>query len=430
MALRAGKATSSGRDSPQLSSQRVSRADGVTIRNKITKELDRSNTFVYGEPAWHDGKCTIKLVKRPFYSSVHGLIAMVRPSSDTHRPKLNFCDAHTYSKGLVLGSDYYSMLYCTATEATICLGFYAYRHHPSRRGKRRNNTTGSYIRTADLSLSSTIYPESTQSIESEFIIILGCVCCTPNNHQSLISFKYLIHHARLPVLALSGLILMSNVAIGTKLDDDDIPNRCWKACGPVVGIARKCNGIYNDDDHAELQCICDWNKASTLIPLCEACIVDYGSSNGTDYGVDLNDNHDDRYDRDDRDLDHSRDNNDCDECNGRVEYTKRVNQSDHDRGHENGMYLCAFNSHRMKNKYLPGAYDILVSCSLSTTTYNAAAATSAMTSTVASPNATATETLSSTSSFKAASINTAPMVSIPKAASLAAVVDMGFVAWL
>ncbi|KAB8214786.1 hypothetical protein BDV33DRAFT_26174 [Aspergillus novoparasiticus] len=198
------------------------------------------------------------------------------------------------------------------------------------------------------------------------------------------------------LLALSGLMLMSNVAMGAELDHDDVPNRCWDVCGPVVGIAHKCDNMH-DSDRAEMKCICDWKQAPSLIPLCEACIAQYRSERN-------NRDHDDD-DDDDRDPHHN------------------------------------------------DAYDILTSCSLSTTSYNPIAAASAVSSasanaTDANPTATssgisdstnggssgisnsnsASNTNSATSAQNTG--NAASAYSSPKAASLAAVVGLGFLAWL
>ncbi|OGM46459.1 GPI anchored protein [Aspergillus bombycis] len=200
------------------------------------------------------------------------------------------------------------------------------------------------------------------------------------------------------LLALSGLMLMSNVAMGAELDRDDVPNRCWEVCGPVVGIAHKCDNMH-DNDRAEMKCICDWNQAPSLIPLCEACIAQYRSE---------------RNNRDDDDDD----------------------DDDDDR-----------------NPHHNDAYDILTSCSLSTTSYNPTAAASAASSastnaTDTTPTATSSGIASSTNSGSSGNSNSnavsntnsatsaqntdnaASAYSTPKAASLAAVVGLGFLAWL
>ncbi|GAB1192423.1 hypothetical protein APSETT444_001614 [Aspergillus pseudonomiae] len=189
--------------------------------------------------------------------------------------------------------------------------------------------------------------------------------------------------------------------MGAELDHDDVPNRCWRVCGPVVGIAHKCDNIH-ESDRAEMKCICDWHHAPTLIPLCEACIAEYRSERN-------NRDHDDDDDDDDRDPHHN------------------------------------------------DAYDILRSCSLSTTSYNPTAAASAVSSastdaTDTTPTATPTGIADSTNggssggssgisnSNLASNTNTATSAqntdnaasaySTPKAASLAAVVGLGFLAWL
>lgn len=79
------------------------------------------------------------------------------------------------------------------------------------------------------------------------------------------------------LLALSGLVLAGNIAIAAKLEQDDVPNRCWDACGSVVGVSRRCDNQYDNNNSAKLQCICNWDAAKTQIPLCAACITQYGN---------------------------------------------------------------------------------------------------------------------------------------------------------
>ncbi|KAJ5673303.1 hypothetical protein N7507_002430 [Penicillium longicatenatum] len=133
------------------------------------------------------------------------------------------------------------------------------------------------------------------------------------------------------LLALCGLMLAGPLAIAAKLEHDDVPNRCWAACGPVVGISESCDSQH-DNDFAELQCICNWAPAKTQIPLCAACITQYGDGDNDNYH-----DHDDDHDDDDDD--------------------------DND------------------------ALDIVYSCSFSTTTYNAAAATTLSASTTSTGTA-------------------------------------------
>ena len=91
------------------------------------------------------------------------------------------------------------------------------------------------------------------------------------------------------VLTLSGLVLAGNIAIAAKLEQDDVPNCCWDSCSSVVGVSRRCDN-QNDNDSAELQCICTWDAAKTQIPLCAACITQYGNRDN---------DHDDDNDNDD-----------------------------------------------------------------------------------------------------------------------------------
>ncbi|GIK00824.1 hypothetical protein Aspvir_004853 [Aspergillus viridinutans] len=204
----------------------------------------------------------------------------------------------------------------------------------------------------------------------------------------------------LQLLALSGLMLASNIALAAELDRDDVPNRCWNVCGPVVGIAQRCDNMHRDDDRAEMKCICDWNQAPTLVPLCEACIAQFRNDTRNDNGRgnDRDDDHDDHGD-DRREI------------------------------HDND------------------AYDILTSCSFSTTTYNTAAATSILSSATGTISATATNSAGSsngsggnTGNSQSSSTNTsgnaqttnnaAAGSSVPKAASVAAVVGLIGLAWL
>lgn len=114
------------------------------------------------------------------------------------------------------------------------------------------------------------------------------------------------------LLALSGLMLASNVVLAAELDREDVPNRCWDVCGPVVGVAHRCDGM-NQNDRAEMDCICDWKQAPSLVPLCEACIADYRADRNNpnrdrhyDEEHDLfDDDDDDNDDADDRDPHHN-----------------------------------------------------------------------------------------------------------------------------
>ncbi|EAL86112.1 hypothetical protein KXW98_008197 [Aspergillus fumigatus] len=202
----------------------------------------------------------------------------------------------------------------------------------------------------------------------------------------------------LQFLALSGLMLASNIALAAELDRDDVPDRCWDVCSPVVGIAQQCDNTHRDDDRAEMNCICNSNRAPTLVPLCEACISQFRNDtrNGTHHDDDDDDDHD---------------------------------HDDHRRPHDND------------------AYDILTSCSFSTTTYNAAAATSILSTATGSITPTATNNASGSTGSGGNTGNSQPEntnngsnaqpnnnaaagSTVSKAASVAAVVGLIGLAWL
>lgn len=88
----------------------------------------------------------------------------------------------------------------------------------------------------------------------------------------------------------TNLLLTPLVRADNDLDSDDVPDRCWSVCGPVVGITQGCDHKYDDNDRAELNCICNWVEAPTLLPLCEACIANYRSEHDHDDDHDAHDN--------------------------------------------------------------------------------------------------------------------------------------------
>ncbi|KAJ5104320.1 hypothetical protein NUU61_001667 [Penicillium alfredii] len=199
--------------------------------------------------------------------------------------------------------------------------------------------------------------------------------------------------------AVAGLLLAGNGVIAAKLERDDVPRRCWEACGSVVGTASSCDARH-DNDSAELKCICNWGPAKTQIPLCAACITQSNRDNDRDHDHDRDDDHDD-----DRDND-------------------RDNDRDYDDDNE--------------------ALDIVHSCSFSTTTYNAAAASS--TGPSSSGTSPASDTASSTNSANssggqgsgtasgsaspATATDAGACLSVPWVASVAAVVGLMSFAWL
>ncbi|KAF7113758.1 hypothetical protein CNMCM5793_004813 [Aspergillus hiratsukae] len=231
----------------------------------------------------------------------------------------------------------------------------------------------------------------------------------------------------LQLLALSGLLLASNIALADKFDDN-VPARCWDVCGPVVGMARQCDNMHRGgdddgdddaDDRAEMRCICDWNQAPTLVPLCQACIAQNRNNigniaqNGTNVH-NIAQNGTVIHPGNDRDDDHDDD-------------------RDHDRNDGPG-------DDRKKKRDDDDAYDILRFCSFPTTTYNPAAATSILSSSGISstgpsrptdtPQTNNTNTGSNAQTTNILATGSAVPNAVPKAASVAAVVGLIGLAWL
>lgn len=76
-------------------------------------------------------------------------------------------------------------------------------------------------------------------------------------------------------LLLAAIVVASNI--------DDVPQQCHDVCAPVVSLASSCEDRSDDDDDDELNCICNGSDASTNIPMCDACITNYGND-GRDNG--------------------------------------------------------------------------------------------------------------------------------------------------
>ncbi|EMD85807.1 hypothetical protein COCC4DRAFT_34673 [Bipolaris maydis ATCC 48331] len=66
---------------------------------------------------------------------------------------------------------------------------------------------------------------------------------------------------------------LSAVGLADKLEFEDVPRNCIDICTPVVTLTTGCDDRGpNDDDFAELQCICNAQNANTQIPNCADCI--------------------------------------------------------------------------------------------------------------------------------------------------------------
>ncbi|KAH7413619.1 hypothetical protein DE146DRAFT_626758 [Phaeosphaeria sp. MPI-PUGE-AT-0046c] len=87
---------------------------------------------------------------------------------------------------------------------------------------------------------------------------------------------------------LSILAVALAVVAAQKVEQDDIPSQCNSVCADLVSTAQRCDN-QNDDDNAELQCICSSQNANTLVPDCELCVR---TNNRNDDRVDDNDVYD------------------------------------------------------------------------------------------------------------------------------------------
>lgn len=84
-------------------------------------------------------------------------------------------------------------------------------------------------------------------------------------------------------LLISILALASYVVAGD-VDANDVPSQCKDVCAPVVSLTASCDKKTDDDDTAELNCVCKDPRASKSLPLCDACLTQYGKD-GRDNGL-------------------------------------------------------------------------------------------------------------------------------------------------
>ena len=68
-----------------------------------------------------------------------------------------------------------------------------------------------------------------------------------------------------------------SIALPQDVDDNDIPSQCTAVCQSVVALTQQCDRDINNDNSDVLyrNCICTAEGASTVIPICEACVRQY-----------------------------------------------------------------------------------------------------------------------------------------------------------
>ncbi|KAF2251133.1 hypothetical protein BU26DRAFT_276623 [Trematosphaeria pertusa] len=75
---------------------------------------------------------------------------------------------------------------------------------------------------------------------------------------------------------------LAAIGLAQDVDSNDVPNQCQAVCASVVSLTSSCD--QQNDDRAELDCVCQASGADTQVPLCAACVSQY-DSDGNDNDV-------------------------------------------------------------------------------------------------------------------------------------------------
>jgi hypothetical protein len=90
----------------------------------------------------------------------------------------------------------------------------------------------------------------------------------------------------------SKTLLLFSVALGVALsqdfDVDDYPAQCNNSCGPIATASNTCDEQNDDDDPAQLNCICNTRNMDSLLPDCLTCLFPF--RNTDDYNDDYEGN--------------------------------------------------------------------------------------------------------------------------------------------
>ena len=84
-------------------------------------------------------------------------------------------------------------------------------------------------------------------------------------------------HSKNIILA-AGVLSLASAA---EIDRDDIPTPCQQVCYPLVSLAAQCDRD-NNNDRAELDCICNAAGTREQLPICDACVRQYDSDSDDD----------------------------------------------------------------------------------------------------------------------------------------------------
>ncbi|KAJ5098649.1 hypothetical protein N7532_005650 [Penicillium argentinense] len=74
---------------------------------------------------------------------------------------------------------------------------------------------------------------------------------------------------------------LASYVVAGDIDANDLPSECKDVCASVVSLTSSCDKKTNNDDTAELDCICKDPRAAKSLPECDACITKY-SKDGRD----------------------------------------------------------------------------------------------------------------------------------------------------
>ncbi|KAJ5599501.1 hypothetical protein N7450_000568 [Penicillium hetheringtonii] len=77
------------------------------------------------------------------------------------------------------------------------------------------------------------------------------------------------------------IFALATYVVAGDVDANDLPSQCKDVCAPVVSLTSSCDSKTNDDDTAELNCICKDPRAAKSLPECDACISKF-SKDGRD----------------------------------------------------------------------------------------------------------------------------------------------------
>ncbi|KAF2721255.1 hypothetical protein K431DRAFT_75389 [Polychaeton citri CBS 116435] len=80
-------------------------------------------------------------------------------------------------------------------------------------------------------------------------------------------------------------IVIAGIVHAQDIDNNDVPTQCRSLCDPVVQLTQQCDSQNNDDDSGYINCVCNGQNASSIVPTCEACVAVYDESDNDVYDI-------------------------------------------------------------------------------------------------------------------------------------------------